>query len=525
MLPSHKITNGYMNLHYCSDSIIIYNKWCSTTMNDAHRKSAEGEVADNILMCYKASAASSPMHVTAISNAMSTSSLRASSPTSITPATSVATHSLNNPSSLQSSDTLKLAAMYPSSRRSRHISQLPTSTHDLPPPPPLYSASDQQHDLQFELKSNFQPALVSINTMHDSWNTSMSSLVNSSFLSSSNSSALVTNPPIVNTSQRQEYSTSTRTKKNIQDNIDWSTLNNYSIEEREEPPCPNFPVPEGDDSSSSAPLDDSEYSHVRRRSVFEIDVNFDEDQEAKATSPGADGCNPAEVPPPPHKKNRRSSLRLGTEGRSYEPTNPLLPTNDAPATPASCSSNTAFDIYVSNNAYPSSRVSSNFDDDINLTRSRNQEKLSSTSRRNSLKLEDLEDEQPSRPVQDKHGIEDSQSELVRRKVQRLLLIRHCTKCSVRSIPLPLNVQTVDTGYFCPVTSHCAEGKALCAHIKACKLDDCTYKKCLTTREVLGHYIKCRDLECMICGPVRSRDKRRRNQMKDDIEWRHANMLL
>ncbi|KAK1735460.1 hypothetical protein QTG54_013623 [Skeletonema marinoi] len=177
--------------------------------------------------------------------------------------------------------------------------------------------------------------------MHDSWNTSMSSLVNSSFLSSSNSSALVTNPPIVNTSQRQEYSTSTRTKKNIQDNIDWSTLNNYSIEEREEPPCPNFPVPEGDDSSSSAPLDDSEYSHVRRRSVFEIDVNFDEDQEAKATSPGADGCNPAEVPPPPHKKNRRSSLRLGTEGRSYEPTNPLLPTNDAPATPASCSSNTA----------------------------------------------------------------------------------------------------------------------------------------------------------------------------------------
>mmetsp|Transcript_10748 Transcript_10748/g.16205 ORF Transcript_10748/g.16205 Transcript_10748/m.16205 type:complete len:489 (+) Transcript_10748:94-1560(+) len=488
-------------------------------MNDAHTK---GEVADNILMCNKASVASSPLHVTAISNAMSTASLQASSPTSITPATSVATHSLNNPSSLHSSDTLKLAAMHRSSRRSRNISQLPESTHDLLPPPPLYSASDQHHDLQFERKSNAQTALVSINTMHDSWNTSMSSLVNSSFLSSANSSALVTNPPIVNTSQRQEHST--RTKKNLHDNIDWSTLNNYSIEEREEPPFPNFPVPEGDDSSASAPLDDSDYSHVRRRSDFEIDVNFDEHQEEKASSPGADECNPAELPPP-HKKNRRGSLRLGTEDSSYEPTNPLLPTNDAPATPASCSSDTAFDIYVSNNAYTSSRVGSNFDVDINLTQSRNQEKLSSTSRRNSLKLEDLEDEQPSRPVQDKHGIEDSQRELVRRKVQRLLLIRHCTKCSVRSIPLPSNVQAAVTGYFCPVTSHCAEGKALCAHIKTCKLDDCTYKKCLTTRDVLGHYRHCRDIECMICGPVRSRDKRRRNQMKDDIEWRHANMLL
>ena len=113
---------------------------------------------------------------------------------------------------------------------------------------------------------------------------------------------------------------------------------------------------------------------------------------------------------------------------------------------------------------------------------------------------------------------------MRRKIQRLLLIRHCTQCSKpfsNSAP----------GYFCPVTSHCAEGKALCAHIKTCKLDDCTYEKCLTSREVLGHYMKCKDLGCMVCGPVRSRDKERNQKNDDDsietiddFEWLKANML-
>lgn len=510
-------------------------------MNDAYEKKMEGEVACNVLMD-EASGAPSPKQTAAMSNSMSTASFRASSPTWITPTVAVEKLNLNSASPLESSvNTLTLAALYHSSRRSRNTpeamkTQLPASTN-LPPPPPLYSASGQQNNqsLQFSDTPSAQPNQVSINTLHDSWNTSMSSLMNSSFFTSSNISALATNPPIGNTSPRQQRP---RAKKNAQNNIDWSKLNNYSMEERAEPSFSNLPAPEGDDSSASAPFDDTEYSHVRCRSDFEMDMDMDIicDQEQEKTSrPGPNECNTTELPPPPHKRNRRGS---------YERTTPF-PTNDVPATPMPRSSDTAFDIYVTNN--PSSRVSSIFDDDINLTplfvhaRSRNQEKPPTTSRRKSLEIEDLEEEQPSRPmIHDHHGVQDSQSEkdqlLVRRKIQRLLLIRHCTKCSIRSIPLPpltfpsSSSYTTPGGYFCPVSSHCAEGKALCAHIKSCKLDDCTYKKCLTTREVLGHYMKCRDSGCKVCGQVRSRDKRRRNQMKGgddgiDIEWLHANMLL
>lgn len=469
---------------------------------------AKAGVADNVLMNDddRTSGESSPINVPIISNSI------VSSPTSITPNALMATHSLGDPSSLQSSDTLTLAAMYHSSRRSsdnsseKNNQQLLPSTQDLLPPPPIYSAIGKDHgqSLQSEQKNSAQPALVSTNTLNDSWN----SLVNSSFLKSSNSAAMATNPPIINIFQSQQRGRCTKKK---QGNIDWSTMNNYSMEEMEEPPCPNVPVPEGDGDSTSA-LDDSEYPHVRRRSDFKID----EDQE-KSSSPGAYGCNPAELPAPPHKKKRRGGLRMSMDESSNDPTKLQVPTNDTPAIPLPCSSDTAFDIYVPNNAYQSSKMSSTFDDDINLSRSRRQEELSPTPRRNSLRLEDLEDEQES--------IEERQSELVRRKIQRLLLIRHCTKCSIRSISLPPNVNAIDTGYFCPVTSRCAEGKALCAHIKTCKLANCTYKKCLTTREVLGHYINCKDRGCKICGPVRTRDKRRRNQMKEDIEWKHVNMLL
>lgn len=520
-------------------------------MNDAYEKNnIEGEVAGNDVVLLDDDA-SSPM---AMSNALTTSSFRgaSSSPTSMPPAMAVATLNLNTPSSLESRDTLTLAALYNSSRRSRNSpekmkTQLPASTN-LPPPPPLYSASGQQQhnqSLQSSLTSSAQPPQVSLNTMHDSWNTSMSSLMNSSIFNSCNSSALATNPPIGNTSPTQHRP---HPKKNVQHNIDWSKLNNYSIEERADPPFQNISVPEGDDSSATAPLDDSgysEYSHVRSRSDFEMDIHYDQEQEM-ALSPVADGCNTTELPP--YKRNRRGSgsLRMGMmEGSSYEPTTPQVPANDVPATTTSRSSDTAFDIYAA-----ASRASYTIDDSIILTpllvhaRSRNQDE-EKASRRNSLKIEDLEEEQPSRPViQDKHGIKGSQDQkLVRRKIQRLLLIRHCTKCSIRSIPPPplafsdssnpMLTAIVDTGYFCPVTSHCAEGKALCAHIKACKLDDCTYPKCLTTREVLGRYMKCKDRVCKVCAPVRSRDKRRRNQTKDDdsigtidnIDWLRANMLL
>lgn len=432
------------------------------------------------------------------------------SPPLITPATAAATLSLNTPSlsspglntpgySLESPDTQSqrlLAALYQSSRRSRGSStesvqknQLP-ATVKLPPPPPLYSASDQQNQplqLHSSLTSSSkaeQPNKVSLNSAaHDSWNTSMGSLMASSLFNSTNSSGLPTDPASMGNSTSNQQRP--RAKKNTNANIDWSKLTDYSIEQET--------------------LDDSHSSQVRTRSDFEMDISC---RGEKESSPPGD-INP----PPPQKRNRRGSLRMSTGS------------NDAPATPSSFTSDASFDIYVSHSAHPSPRRASTiFDDSINCSltplsvqkaRSRIQEKPA-PSRRTSITIEELEEVTRSGSVVPYHSQMDEK--LVRRKIQRLLLIRHCTRCSVGSIPPPPFTSNVvdDSDYFCPVTSHCLEGKALCDHIKTCKLNDCTYKKCLTSREVLGHFMQCKDRGCKVCGPVRSREKRRkRNNASPD----------
>ena len=93
-------------------------------------------------------------------------------------------------------------------------------------------------------------------------------------------------------------------------------------------------------------------------------------------------------------------------------------------------------------------------------------------------------------------------DIIRRKVQRLLLIRHATRCKV-----PLTSSEAEGSQECPVSSHCAEGKRLASHIRKCKDADCRYKWCLSTRDVLGHYRSCRDRKCPVCNPVRAMHRR------------------
>eukprot|EP00804_Cyclotella_cryptica_P015047 CCRYP_000634-RA/>CCRYP_000634-RA protein AED:0.01 eAED:0.01 QI:1424/1/1/1/0.66/0.5/4/88/1434 len=84
---------------------------------------------------------------------------------------------------------------------------------------------------------------------------------------------------------------------------------------------------------------------------------------------------------------------------------------------------------------------------------------------------------------------DAESSKSKHKQQRLLLLRHASKC------------TAPSGS-CTVTPHCAEMKVLWRHIANCKEPQCKIKHCMSSRYVLSHYRRCRDPYCDICAPVR-----------------------
>jgi E1A/CREB-binding protein len=90
---------------------------------------------------------------------------------------------------------------------------------------------------------------------------------------------------------------------------------------------------------------------------------------------------------------------------------------------------------------------------------------------------------------------DPESSKAKHKQQRLLLLRHASKCNV-----PAGT--------CTVTPHCAEMKVLWRHIANCKEPHCNIKHCMSSRYVLSHYRKCKDAYCDICGPVRKIIKER-----------------
>ncbi|KAL7537595.1 hypothetical protein ACHAWF_005838 [Thalassiosira exigua] len=122
----------------------------------------------------------------------------------------------------------------------------------------------------------------------------------------------------------------------------------------------------------------------------------------------------------------------------------------------------------------------------------------------------------------RRSLGEKEARILRRKIQRLLLIRHCSTCPFLP-PAPGDETHDEEGsvvWTCPRTSHCARGKALCTHIRTCRDERCGYKWCLTSRDVLGHYKSCRDARCAVCGPVRALDRdearrRHRRRASDD----------
>lgn len=99
---------------------------------------------------------------------------------------------------------------------------------------------------------------------------------------------------------------------------------------------------------------------------------------------------------------------------------------------------------------------------------------------------------------------DSEWQKVRHKQQRLLLLRHASRCQYKGQ--------------CPVTPHCESMKKLWDHIAHCKNQRCTVPHCLSSRYVLSHYRRCKDPRCPACGPVRETIKKsqEREQQQQEV---------
>ena len=87
---------------------------------------------------------------------------------------------------------------------------------------------------------------------------------------------------------------------------------------------------------------------------------------------------------------------------------------------------------------------------------------------------------------------------IRHKQQRLLLLHHSSKCPF------------DDGK-CKTTPYCGEMKKLWKHMARCTDNDCRVAHCFSSKSILSHYRKCKDPQCLSCGPVRKTQESQRRK--------------
>jgi len=109
------------------------------------------------------------------------------------------------------------------------------------------------------------------------------------------------------------------------------------------------------------------------------------------------------------------------------------------------------------------------------------------------------------------GRENSEWQRIRHKQQRLLLLRHASKCQFEAGK-------------CPVTPHCASMKKLWEHIALCKDQQCQVQHCMSSRYVLSHYRRCKDSKCPACGPVRESIKKSHEKDKKKSPTNGTNVM-
>ncbi|CAN0572335.1 unnamed protein product, partial [Ectocarpus sp. 12 AP-2014] len=66
---------------------------------------------------------------------------------------------------------------------------------------------------------------------------------------------------------------------------------------------------------------------------------------------------------------------------------------------------------------------------------------------------------------------------------------------------------------CPTSPHCLVVKVLWRHIAQCMDASCMVPHCASSRFVMGHYHKCKEPKCRLCGPVRAIISRERDEQR------------
>lgn len=367
------------------------------------------------------------------------------------------------PQSYMSKDTTLLAALYQSSRKSR--ASPPTSIHSAAaaplnarqgflPPPPLASASPKPET------SSFQPKNDPLNA---NWGPSGNHMTD-----------FIRAPPLYNSD-----SAAINERTRVQDSRVYN------------PPAPFAKEPQGDctDDPYLTPLLPAKQTVSLAQFEFTPNATMDHQLLDLANESFANVCmkfseqrsrsfeaEEEELVLPPRKKYRQGDTRV-----------------DFGDAVASMTNNISYNTYPTREARPLTK----FEESV--------QSLIAQSKTKKKPIQEVSFQPGSEPKETHSDKKDQ--DIIRRKVQRLLLIRHATRCKV-----PLNSDPNDDGYqecTCPVTPQCGEGRRLASHIRKCRDVNCQYKWCLTTRDVLGHYQSCRDRKCQICGPVRAMHPSRR----------------
>jgi len=488
-------------------------------------------------------------------------------PPTPTPAT-ISGMSLHTPSSQQSKDTLK--TLYHSSRRSRHESPSPlpvlvdtttnawSTRHGFPPPPPLASASPKmskkcaiQNQTAHSTQGNVSyhstgTASASSLLFHDSWGTSMAFLTD-----------FIDAPPLYHSSGEERQDQGAEAYSAAAAGASQVTSSHASLLTPLVPTKPTLSISQFEytpnttmdrqlldlANESSANMCMEKFAKFSTRSVPEFENQADDIDQRDELGKRGYGMTSS-----PRKKQKGEGVSSDVvELHEVLPGNDTVMHSSAPPdatkpsfdqTPNSCRTNLSIDIF----AHPTNEMSP-LNDGVQesiqcllaLSNARPPQQIRD-------RANDVEHETHHivGQTEDQHEIAVSRKkdlDIIQRKVRRLLLIRHATRCKV-----PLPPSTFDAGdssaYVCPVSSHCAEGKRLASHVRKCKDASCEYKWCLTTRDVLGHYRSCRDRKCQICGPVRAmhvhdaklvshryQRSKSENSMEtiEDKEWLNANM--